>query len=346
MSEIFSKVSQLKEKIIAEMSKVNDESSLKEFQEKNLSKKSELSQLMSEIKNLANEEKAKFGQAVNEARSAINEAFQKKAQEINDALLAKKLAKETIDITLPGYNYKMGGINPFYLVQDEIIDTFVSMGYEVKEGPDVESDYYNFERMNIPADHPAREMQDSFYINPTTLLRTHTSPEQARAMDEKGGKPLMMICPGKCFRRDDDDVTHSHQFGQIEGLVIGKGITLANLKGTLELFVKKMFGEKRQVRFRGSYFPFTEPSVEVDVTCMNCGGKGCSTCKGTGFIEILGAGMVHPNVLKMSGYDPNVYSGFAFGVGIERVAMLRYGIDDIRKIYQGDVRFIEQFTRK
>lgn len=346
MSEIFSKIDEIKQRLISEMEKVNDEASLKEFQDKHLSKKSELSLMMGEIKNLANEQKAKFGQKMNDARTAISEAFKAKSQQIQDALIAKKLEKEKVDITLPGYNYDMGGINPFFLVQDEIIDTFVSMGYEVKEGPDVESDYYNFERMNIPASHPAREMQDSFYINPTTLLRTHTSPEQARAMDEKEGKPLMMICPGKCFRRDDDDVTHSHQFGQIEGLVVGKGISLANLKATLELFIRKMFGEKRQVRFRGSYFPFTEPSVEVDVTCMNCGGKGCPTCKGTGYIEILGAGMVHPNVLKMSGYDPNIYSGFAFGVGIERVAMLRYGIDDIRKIYQGDVRFIEQFTRK
>lgn len=346
MSEIFQKVAELKEKILKEAELIKDEASLKAFQETHMSKKSELSQLMGEIRNLEGEDKTKFGQAMNDARTAVTEAFQAKQKAIQDAAIAKKLEAEKIDITLPGFNYKMGGINPFYLIQDEIIDTFVSMGYEVKEGPDVESDYYNFERMNIPADHPAREMQDSLYINPTTLLRTHTSPEQAHAMDEKGGKPLMMICPGKTYRRDDDDATHSHQFGQVEGLVVGKGITLANLKATLELFVRKMFGEKREVRFRGSYFPFTEPSVEVDISCMNCGGKGCSICKGTGFIEILGAGMVHPNVLKMSGYDPEVYSGFAFGVGIERVAMLRYGIDDIRKFYQGDVRFIEQFTRK
>ena len=346
MSEIFQKVAELKAKILKEADEVKDESSLKTFQETHMSKKSQLSQLMGEIRNLVGEEKTKFGQAMNDARTAIQEKFQAKQKEIQDAVIAKKLEREKIDITLPSYNYKLGGINPFFLVQDEIIDTFVSMGYEVKEGPDVETDYYNFERMNIPKDHPAREMQDSLFINPTTLLRTHTSPEQAHAMDEKGGKPLMMICPGKTYRRDDDDATHSHQFGQIEGLVVGKGITLANLKATLELFVKKMFGEKREVRFRGSYFPFTEPSVEVDISCMNCGGKGCAMCKGTGFIEILGAGMVHPNVLKMSGYDPELYSGFAFGVGIERVAMLRYGIDDIRKFYQGDVRFIEQFTRK
>lgn len=343
---LFDQVEELKQKILSESEKISDETSLKSFQEKFLSKKSELNGLMSHIKELAGEEKAKFGQSVNNARNSIQEAFQKKADEINQKILAKKLEKEKIDISLPSVNYELGGINPFYLVQDEIMDIFVSMGYEVKEGPDVESDEYNFQRMNIPESHPAREMQDSFYIDSRTLLRTHTSPEQAHAMDEKNGKPLMMICPGKCFRRDDDDVTHSHQFGQVEGLVVGPGISLANLKATLELFVKKMFGEKREVRFRGSYFPFTEPSVEVDISCMNCGGKGCSTCKGTGFIEILGAGMVHPNVLRMSGYDPEKVSGFAFGIGIERVAMLRYKIDDIRKIYQSDVRFIEQFKRR
>ena len=346
MADVFQKIDDLLTKILKEADEISDETSLKVFQEVNLSKKSTFSQLMGEIKNLAGEERTRFGKAMNDGREKIQSVFQEKQKKIYELAIAKKLEKEKIDITLPSYDYKVGGINPFYLIQDEIIDTFVSMGYEVKEGPDVETDYYNFERMNIPADHPAREMQDSLYINPTTLLRTHTSPEQAHAMDEKGGKPLMMICPGKTYRRDDDDATHSHQFGQIEGLVVGKGITLANLKATLELFVRKMFGEKREVRFRGSYFPFTEPSVEVDISCMNCGGKGCSICKGTGFIEILGAGMVHPNVLKMSGYDPEVYSGFAFGVGIERVAMLRYGIDDIRKFYQGDVRFIEQFTRK
>lgn len=346
MPNIFDELSALKEKLVQEANSINDESSLRSFQESNLSKKSPLNGLMSHIKELAGEEKAKFGQKVNELRSEITALYQQKAQEINDALLAKKLAKEQIDLSLPSVNYSLGGINPFYLVQDEIIDIFVSMGYEVKEGPDVESDEYNFQRMNIPESHPAREMQDSFYIDPKTLLRTHTSPEQAHAMDEKNGQPLMMICPGKCFRRDDDDVTHSHQFGQIEGLVVGPGISLANLKATLELFVKKMFGEKREVRFRGSYFPFTEPSVEVDISCMNCGGKGCSTCKGTGFIEILGAGMVHPDVLRMSGYDPEKVSGFAFGIGIERVAMLRYGIDDIRKFYQSDIRFVEQFKRQ
>lgn len=344
--ELFDKVYELRDSIIAKINEVNDEASLKAVQEAELSKKSSLNQMMSHIKELQGEDKAKFGQVMNEARKAVQEAFEAKQKEINDKVILEKIKKETIDITLPGVNYQSGGISPFYLIQDEIMDIFTSMGYEVVEGPDVETDYYNFERMNIPANHPAREMQDSFYINPNTLLRTHTSPAQAHTMDEKNGQPIKIICPGKCYRRDDDDATHSHQFGQVEGLVVGKNINFGNLKATLELFLRKMFGEKREIRFRGSYFPFTEPSVEVDISCMECHGKGCPICKGTGYIEILGAGMVHPNVLKMSGYDPKEYSGFAFGVGIERVAMLRYGIDDIRKIYQNDIRFVKQFGRK
>ncbi|MCQ3035638.1 MAG: phenylalanine--tRNA ligase subunit alpha [Bacilli bacterium] len=338
-------VEQLKAEIIEAIDKADNQTELKTVQETHLSKKSRLNGMMSLIRNLAGDARIAFGQAMNNARNEINERFAAKQQKINDFLIKQKLEKETIDITLPGVDYTTGGINPFFQIQDEIMDIFVSMGYEVVEGPDVETDYYNFERMNLPANHPAREMQDSFYINPTTLLRTHTSPAQAHAMDKANGRPLKIVCPGKCFRRDDDDVTHSHQFGQVEGLVIDKNINLGNLKATLELVLRKMFGEKREVRFRGSYFPFTEPSVEVDISCMECHGKGCPTCKGTGFIEILGAGMVHPNVLRMSGYDPDVYSGFAFGIGIERVAMLRYGIDDIRRVYQGDVRFVQQFKR-
>ena len=344
--ELFDKVEELKKEIIQEIKQANNLNELKVTFDKNLSKKSPLNSMMSHIKDLIGENKAKFGQLINKTKEEVVATYKEKQEQLNKKEIEEKLSKEQIDITLPGVTYKLGGINPFYLIQDEIIDIFVSMGYEVKEGPDVESDYYNFERMNIPKNHPAREMQDSFYISNSLLLRTHTSPAQAHAMDEKSGQPLKIICPGKCFRRDDDDVTHSHQFGQVEGLVIDKNINFGNLKATLELFLRKMFGEKREVRFRGSFFPFTEPSVEVDISCMECHGKGCPTCKGTGYIEILGAGMVHPDVLKMSGYDPNVYSGFAFGVGIERVAMLRYGIDDIRRIYQGDVRFIEQFKRK
>ena len=344
--ELFDKIKSLKDEIILKIKEVKTSQELKNVSDTSLSKKSPFNALMSNIKDLEGETRIKFGQAMNAARNEINEAFKKAQEEIENREIEEKLKKETIDITLPGVNYEMGGINPFYQIIDEITDIFVSMGYEVKEGPDVETDYFNFERMNIPENHPAREMQDSFYITSSTLLRTHTSPAQAHVMDEKKGQPIKIICPGKCYRRDDDDVTHSHQFGQVEGLVVGKGISLANLKATLELFLKKMFGEKREVRFRGSYFPFTEPSVEVDISCMNCHGKGCPTCKGTGYIEILGAGMVHPHVLEMSGYDPKEYSGFAFGVGIERVAMLRYGIDDIRRFYQGDVRFLKQFNRK
>ena len=276
------------------------------------------------------------------AENALNDKLEK-AKSIE---LEKALANESIDITLPGINHIEGKNNPFYKVLGEIEDIFIGMGYEVHEGPEVVTDEYNFELVNIPRDHPARDMQDSFYINDNLLLRTQTSSMQPQIMRLAKGKPIKVICPGKCYRRDDDDMTHSHQFAQVEGLVIDKNINLANLKGTLELFAKEMFSKDSKVRFRSSYFPFTEPSVEVDISCFKCHGKGCPTCKGSGWIEILGAGMVHPNVLKMSGYDPEVYSGFAFGVGIDRVAMLRYGIDDIRRIYSNDIRFINQFNKK
>ena len=229
---------------------------------------------------------------------------------------------------------------------NEMVKIFVEMGYEVVDGPEVEIDKNNFELLNIPFDHPARDMQDSFYIDENTLLRTHTSAIQARVMQARGGQPVKIICPGKTYRRDDDDATHSHQFSQIEGLLIDKNITMANLKATLELFLKRLFGENREIRLRSSYFPFTEPSVEIDISCASCGGKGCSMCKGSGYIEILGGGMVHPNVLKLNGYDPEEYSGFAFGVGVERLAILKYGIDDIRRFYTNDVRFLHQFKKK
>ncbi len=311
-----------------------------------LSKKSELSSLMATLGSASPEERKAMGQKLNEVRNTINDALVAKEKEIKDRELQAKLESEKIDISLPGRKPTMGSRNPFYIIQDEIIDIFSSMGFKVASGPEVETDLFNFELLNIPKDHPARDMQDTFYINPNTLLRTHTSPVQAHEMQASEGKPIKIICPGKTYRRDDDDATHSHQFAQCEGLLIDKNINIGHLKAVLELFAKKMFGEKREIRLRSSYFPFTEPSVEVDITCSNCGGKGCSICKGTGYIEILGAGMVHPNVLKMNGYDPNVYSGFAFGIGIERVAMLRYGIDDIRKLYTNDVRFLHQFSKK
>lgn len=312
-----------------------------------LVKKSDLSMLMGRMKEIPAAERASFGKAVNDARSAIEQAFNEKNSAIEQADLAQKLASESIDLTLPGRSVEAAPLNPYYIIVDEMTDIFAQMGFEVVEGRDVETDHFNFELLNVPKDHPARDMQDTFYIDDSLLLRTQTSAAQAHTMLAKGGKePIKMICPGKCFRRDDDDMTHSHQFGQIEGLVVDKGISLADLKGTLELFVKKMFGEKREIRLRSSYFPFTEPSVEVDVSCAACGGKGCSMCKGTGWIEILGAGEVHPHVLEMCGYDPKVYSGFAFGVGIERVAILRFGIDDIRRFYQNDVRFLRSFNEK
>lgn len=336
----------IKNLAIEAINNASNEQELNEVRNNHLSKKAPINLKMGEIRNIPNEEKKAFGEAINNARNEILAAFEAKKEELHKIELNKKLEQETIDITLPGIKDLKGSANPFYLIQDEIIDIFLGMGYSLAEGRDVESDHYNFELMNIPKDHPAREMQDSFYISPNTLLRTHTSPAQAHAMEKANGEPIKIICPGKCFRRDDDDLTHSHQFGQIEGLVVGKNINVGNLQKTLETFIKKLFGEKRTIRLRSSYFPFTEPSFEVDVSCDKCGGKGCNACKGSGYIEILGSGIVNPHVLEMNGYDPNVYSGFAFGVGIERVAFLRYGIDDMRRIYTNDIRFIKQFKER
>ena len=331
------------------MNEINDSDSsdrLQELKIKFLAKKSVLMSLLSTLGSLPPEERKEFGQKLNQVKAEIAQAIETKEAELRKAELEKKLNSETIDISLPSKRIELGGQNPFYVVKDEITDIFLNMGFEVADGPEVETDLFNFELLNIPKDHPARDMQDTFYISDSVLLRTHTSPVQAHTMKTAEGKPIRIICPGKTYRRDDDDATHSHQFAQIEGLVIDKNINIGHLKATLELFAKKMFGEKREIRLRPSYFPFTEPSVEVDITCANCNGKGCSMCKGTGYIEILGGGMVHPNVLRMNGYDPDVYSGFAFGIGIERVAILRYGIDDIRKFYQNDVRFLRQYRKK
>ena len=335
----------LKEKALKEIEASNSSDELNNVRNTYLSKKSELSSLTSQIGQLPPEDRKAFGAAITEVRVAITTALEEKMTLLKNKELDEKLAKETIDISLPGVSHNVGGRNPWHIIIDEISEIFLGMGFEIADGPEVESDHYNFELLNIPKDHPARDMQDTFYINENVLMRTHTSPVQAHAMEAAEGKPVRIICPGKTYRRDDDDATHSHQFAQIEGLVIDKDINIGHLKATLELFAKKMFGEKREIRLRSSYFPFTEPSVEVDISCANCGGKGCNMCKGTGYIEILGGGMVHPNVLKMNGYDPEVYSGFAFGIGIERVAMLRYGIDDIRKLYQNDVRFLHQFKK-
>lgn len=338
-------IKELHEKAVEEIEACDDLETLGTIRNAYLSKKSPLMALMSRMKELSGEARAAFGKHINDAKNEIAERLEAKRKALEERKIEKQLEEETIDYFFTWKRNEKGAKNPFYKIQDEIIDIFASMGYEIVEGPEVESDHYNFELMNIPHDHPARDMQDSFYIDENTLMRTHTSPVQARVMEQKKGQPIRIICPGKTYRRDDDDATHSHQFAQIEGLVVDKDINLGHLKATLELFLKKMYGEKREIRLRSSYFPFTEPSVEVDISCYECGGKGCSVCKGSGWIEILGGGMVHPNVLRMSGYDPDVYQGFAFGIGIERVAMLRYGIDDIRRFYQDDVRFLHQFKK-
>lgn len=311
-----------------------------------LGKKGSIQALMSEMKSLPKEEKPAFGQKVNLCKQAVSEAIELAAAKLEEKALEAKLIRDRLDITLPGTRTESGTMHPLHMIQQEIEDLFVGMGYKIAEGPEVEEDYYNFELANIPKDHPAREMQDTFYIDPNTLLRTHTTAMQMRELEKAKGKtPIKLICPGKVYRRDDDDATHSHQFTQCEGLVVGEHITLADLKGTLEFMANRMFGEGRSIRFRPSYFPFTEPSVEVDVSCPFCNGKGCSVCKGSGWIEILGAGMVHPHVLEMNGFDPEKCTGFAFGVGLERVAMLKYGIDDIRNFYINDERFLKTFDR-
>lgn len=311
-----------------------------------LGKKGEVQALMNEMRALPKEKKPAFGQKVNVCKQEVSDALAVKQQELEVQATASKLSAEKIDVTLPGDVIRLGTTHPLILIQQEIEDLFLGMGYKIAEGPELEQDHYNFELANIPQDHPARDMQDTFYIDPNILLRTHTTAMQMRELEKaKGQTPIKLICPGKVYRRDDDDATHSHQFMQCEGLVVGENVTLADLKGTLEFMANKMFGEGRKIRFRPSYFPFTEPSVEVDVSCPFCNGKGCSVCKGSGWIEILGAGMVHPHVLEMNGFDTRKCSGFAFGVGLERVAMLKYGINDIRNFYINDVRFLNTFDR-
>ncbi len=323
-----------------------DEKKLEELRIEYLSKKGKVQSLMAQMRDLSAEEKPKFGQMVNDLKNAISKAMDEKKSELEEKLLNEKLLNEKVDISLDAYDPKLGTMHPLTLVQKELEDIFIGMGYNVAEGPEVESDVYNFTKANTPEGHPARDMQDTFYIDPTHLLRSQTTAIQMRVLEDQHDKlPIKVICPGKVYRRDDDDATHSHQFMQCEGLVIGENITVADLKGTLELMIREMFSKDARIRFRPSYFPFTEPSFEVDMTCHICGGKGCPTCKGTGWIEILGSGMVHPNVLEMAGIDSKKYTGFAFGVGMERVAMLKYGITDIRDLYTNDIRFLEGFKR-
>lgn len=332
-------------KAMEEIEKVENAKELNEVRVRYLGKKGELTAVLRGMGALSAEERPVVGSLVNVVRDEIEEAITEREENFERAELAQKLQEETIDITLPATKVRRGSKHPINRIIEEVEDLFVSMGYDVVTGPELETDEYCFERLNLPKGHPARDMQDSFYITTEYLLRTQTSSVQARTMMENTQKtPIRVICPGKTYRRDDD-ATHSHQFGQVEGLVIDENISLADLKGTLEVFVKKMLGENSKLRFRPSYFPFTEPSYEVDVSCFKCGGKGCNLCKQTGWIEILGSGMVHPNVLKMNGYDPDKYTGFAFGTGLDRLAMFKYGITDIRLLYQNDIRFLKQFDR-
>lgn len=307
-----------------------------------LGKKGQLTALLKSMKEIAPEDRPAFGQLVNETRVQIETAMEEKKQALKEDALKKQLEEEVIDVTLPAKKNNVGHRHPNTIAREEVERIFIGMGYEVMEGPEIEYDEYNFEKLNIPANHPAKDEQDTFYINKDIVLRTQTSPVQARAM-EQGNLPIRMISPGRVFRSDEVDATHSPSFHQIEGLVIDKNITFADLKGTLEQFAKELFGAETKTKFRPHHFPFTEPSAEVDVSCFKCGGKGCRFCKGSGWIEILGCGMVHPHVLEMCGIDPKVYTGFAFGVGLERIALLKYEIDDMRLLYENDVRFLKQF---
>ena len=317
---------------------------LNEIRVKYLGKKGEITGLLRGLGQLSKEDRPRIGQIVNEARQQLEALIADKNEELKTKELESRLASERIDVTLPGRQAPLGHLHPLTLTLNRIKDIFMTMGFSVEEGPEIERDYFNFEALNLPKDHPARDMQDSFYITEEILMRTQTSPVQARTMQShEPNSPIRMIAPGRVYRRDDYDATHSPMFTQVEGLVIDKGISLADLKGTLELFLHQIFNENVGVRFRPSFFPFTEPSAEVDISCVMCHGKGCRVCKGTGWLEILGAGMVHPHVLEMSGYDPKKVSGFAFGLGVERIAMLSYGVDDLRLFYDNDMRFLRQF---
>ena len=340
-----SKVNKIKDDALNQINKVKDIKTLEEMKSKFLGKKSELTALLKSMGDVSIEDRPKIGSFVNSAKKEITEKIQELQDKIQNEALNQKLKSEKIDVTLPSAKIIRGSKHPLNRVIEEIEDLFVSMGYDVVEGPELETDEYCFERLNLPKGHPARDMQDSFYITKEHLLRTQTSAVQARVMMENKEKsPIRVIVPGKTYRREDD-ATHSHQFNQVEGLVVDKDISFADLKGTLEIFMKHLLGDDTKLRFRPSYFPFTEPSYEVDVSCFKCKGSGCNLCKKTGWIELLGAGIVHPNVLEMNGYSSKEYSGFAFGTGLDRLAMFKYGITDIRLLYENDVRFLSQFNK-
>ena len=330
------------EEALAQVANSNKLAELNDVRVKFLGKKGELTNILKSMKDIPKEDRPAVGQMVNKARTSIEDKLKAKTDELERLKREEQMAAETIDVTLPGKKPKFGHRHPNTIALEEVEEIFIGMGYEVVEGPEIEYDYYNFEALNIPANHPAKDEQDTFYINNDILLRTQTSPVQVRVMEE-GKLPIRMIAPGRVFRSDQVDATHSPVFNQIEGMVVDKDITFADLKGTLDEFAKKLFGENTKTKFRPHHFPFTEPSAEVDVSCFKCEGAGCRFCQNSGWIEILGCGMVHPKVLRMSGIDPDVYSGFAFGVGLERIALLKYEIDDMRLLYENDIRFLEQF---
>ncbi len=336
------KLEEIKSRVLGQIESAQNLDELNEIRVSVLGKKGELKNLLKSMKDVPAEERPKVGQMVNNAREVIEASMEKQKAVMEKEVLNRRLAAETIDVTLPAKKNKIGHRHPNTIVLDEVERIFTGMGYEVVEGPEIEYDYYNFEALNIPANHPAKDEQDTFYINKDILLRTQTSSVQAHVM-EKGELPIRMIAPGRVFRSDEVDATHSPSFHQIEGMVIDKDITMADLKGTLLEFAHKMFGEDVKLKFRPHHFPFTEPSAEVDMSCFKCHGAGCRFCKGEGWIEILGCGMVHPRVLKMSGIDPDEYQGFAFGVGLERITLLKYEIDDMRLLYENDDRFLQQF---
>ncbi len=333
----------IRETAFRELEQAIDASAINDLRVKVLGKKGDLTAVLRSLGSVSATLRPRIGQLVNDLRVEFENELQTKQEAIKEQELAQRLEAEKIDVTLPGRSRELGRRHPLTLALDRIKEVFLRMGFDIEEGPEVESDYYNFEALNLPPDHPARDMQDSFYITDQFLLRTHTSPVQVRTMQSKQpNTPIRMIAPGKVYRRDYD-ATHSPMFQQVEGLVVGPDIKFSDLKGTLELFCQGIFGDSVKVRFRPSYFPFTEPSAEVDISCVICKGSGCRVCKGTGWLEILGSGMVHPRVLEMSQYDPSVVSGFAFGMGVERIAMLLFGIDDMRLFYENDVRFLRRF---
>ena len=336
------KLAKIREEILKQIDASENLDKLNEVRVSALGKKGALTELLKSMKEVAPQDRPKVGQMVNEVRAEIETALETEKAKLEDRAMEARLKNEVIDVTLPAKKNSVGHRHPNTIALEEVERIFVGMGYEVVRGPEVEKDYYNFEALNIPKDHPARDEQDTFYINEEIVLRTQTSPVQVRTM-EQGKLPIRMIAPGRVFRSDEVDATHSPSFHQIEGLVIDKNITFADLKGTLQEFAQELFGPETKTKFRPHHFPFTEPSAEVDVSCFKCGGKGCRFCKGSGWIEILGCGMVHPNVLSMCGIDPEEYTGFAFGVGLERIALLKYEIDDMRLLYENDIRFIKQF---